>query len=49
MDSVKSSLLDIIGNTPIVKLTAFDTGLCELFVKLENHNPGGSIKMDITD
>ena len=44
MDSVKSSLLDIIGNTPIVKLTAFDTGLCELFVKLENHNPGGSIK-----
>jgi len=44
VDSVKSSLLDIIGNTPIVKLTAFDTGLCELFVKLENHNPGGSIK-----
>ena len=28
----------------MVKLTAFDTGLCELFVKLENHNPGGSIK-----
>jgi len=44
MNSVKSSLLDIIGNTPMVKLTAFDTGLCELFVKLENHNPGGSIK-----
>lgn len=44
MESVKNSLLDIIGNTPMVKLTAFDTGLCELFVKLENHNPGGSIK-----
>ena len=44
MDSVNSSLLDIIGNTPMVKLNCFDTGLCELFVKLENHNPGGSIK-----
>ena len=28
----------------MLKLTSFDTGLCELFVKLENHNPGGSIK-----
>ena len=44
MEAVNNSLLDIIGNTPIVKLTAFDTGPCELFVKLENHNPGGSIK-----
>jgi cystathionine beta-synthase len=25
-------------------LRSFDTGLCELFVKLENQNPGGSIK-----
>ena len=44
MDAVNNSILDIIGNTPMVKLTAFDTGPCELFVKLENHNPGGSIK-----
>ena len=44
MDPVNSSLLNIIGNTPMVKLNCFDTGLCELFVKLENHNPGGSIK-----
>lgn len=28
----------------MLKLSAFDTGPCELFVKLENHNPGGSIK-----
>ena len=28
----------------MLKLTAFDTGPCELFVKLESHNPGGSIK-----
>jgi len=41
--TVKSAL-DLIGNTPMVELTKFDTGLCRLFVKLENQNPGGSIK-----
>jgi cystathionine beta-synthase len=38
------SALDLIGNTPMVELTRFDTGRCRLFVKLENQNPGGSIK-----
>jgi cystathionine beta-synthase len=38
------STLDLIGNTPMVELTHFDTGKCRLFVKLENQNPGGSIK-----
>ena len=38
------SALDLIGNTPMVELTQFDTGPCQLFVKLENQNPGGSIK-----
>lgn len=28
----------------MLELTGFDTGLCRLFVKLENTNPGGSIK-----
>src|SRR3954453_13680435 len=37
-------LLGLIGNTPLVKLESFDTGPCELFVKLESQNPGGSIK-----
>ncbi|QRK06757.1 cystathionine beta-synthase [Archangium violaceum] len=37
-------LLGLIGNTPMVKVTQLDTGPCELFLKLENHNPGGSIK-----
>jgi cystathionine beta-synthase len=37
-------LLDMIGNTPILPIRHFDTGPCELFVKLENQNPGGSIK-----
>lgn len=39
-----TSVLELIGNTPILKLTHFDTGPCELFIKLENQNPGGSIK-----
>jgi len=38
------SALDLIGNTPMVELTHFETGPCRLFVKLESQNPGGSIK-----
>ncbi|WP_237153844.1 pyridoxal-phosphate dependent enzyme [Oryzibacter oryziterrae] len=38
------SVLDLIGSTPLVELTTFDTGPCRLFVKLESNNPGGSIK-----
>ncbi|HXQ41681.1 MAG TPA: pyridoxal-phosphate dependent enzyme [Candidatus Udaeobacter sp.] len=36
--------LEMIGRTPLVELTRLDTGLCRLFLKLENQNPGGSIK-----
>ncbi len=39
-----ASALDLIGRTPMVELTGFDTGPCRLFVKLESANPGGSIK-----
>src|SRR5580765_5214309 len=39
-----SNILELIGNTPLVELRTFDTGPCRLFVKLENQNPGGSIK-----
>ena len=42
--TINTSLLSLIGNTPMLKINAFDTGVCELFVKLESHNPGGSIK-----
>ncbi len=38
------AVLGLIGNTPLIELTRFDTGPCRLFVKLENQNPGGSIK-----
>ena len=39
-----SSILDLVGNTPLVEATCFDTGPCRLFLKLESQNPGGSIK-----
>jgi cystathionine beta-synthase len=38
------SALDLIGNTPLVRVRSFDTGPCELYLKLESQNPGGSIK-----
>ncbi|AAF83413.1 cystathionine beta-synthase [Xylella fastidiosa] len=41
---IHSSVLELIGNTPIVKAQRLDTGLCDLFLKLESANPGGSIK-----
>src|SRR5262249_56751437 len=37
-------ILSLIGDTPLVEVTQFDTGPCRLFLKLENQNPGGSIK-----
>ena len=41
---VYDNILETIGNTPMVELKNLETGLCRLFVKLENQNPGGSIK-----
>ncbi|MEM9302915.1 MAG: pyridoxal-phosphate dependent enzyme [Pseudomonadota bacterium] len=41
---VYDSVLELIGNTPIVRVNHFDTGPCELYLKLESQNPGGSIK-----
>lgn len=38
------SILETIGHTPVVQVTQINTGLCQLFLKLENQNPGGSIK-----
>jgi cystathionine beta-synthase len=37
-------LLSLIGDTPLVPVTRLDTGPCQLFLKLETANPGGSIK-----
>lgn len=40
----RPAVLDLIGNTPLIEVTRLDTGPCQLFLKLESQNPGGSIK-----
>jgi cystathionine beta-synthase len=44
MDGPNNGILSLIGNTPMVKVQRLDVGPCELFLKLESQNPGGSIK-----
>ncbi len=39
-----TNVLEMIGHTPLVAVSHIDTGPCQLFLKLENQNPGGSIK-----
>ena len=38
------SILELVGNTPIIRARRLETGLCTLYLKLESQNPGGSIK-----
>ena len=40
----QAALFSLIGDTPLVEVTRIDTGPCQLFLKLESQNPGGSIK-----
>jgi cystathionine beta-synthase len=45
MQGAKQSILDAVGNTPIVRLNRVTTGLSsEVYVKCEHLNPGGSHK-----
>lgn len=44
MLTVYGNVLDMIGNTPMLQLSKLNTGKSSLFIKLENQNPGGSIK-----
>src|SRR2546428_5578400 len=41
-----TSVIDLIGNTPLVRLRQFEIGLrsVELYAKVEGQNPGGSVK-----
>jgi cystathionine beta-synthase len=42
---IRDSIVDCIGNTPIVKLSRLSEGLgCTLLAKLDHLNPGGSLK-----
>lgn len=42
--ALHDSVLELIGDTPIVRVRRLDTGPCTLYLKLESQNPGGSIK-----
>ncbi|WKB53551.1 cystathionine beta-synthase [Eleftheria terrae] len=42
--SQRPAVLDLIGRTPLLPVTRLETGPCQLFLKLESQNPGGSIK-----
>ncbi len=41
-----ASIVDLIGNTPLIRLSAFEAGLrhVQLYAKAEWRNPGGSVK-----
>jgi cystathionine beta-synthase len=39
-----TSILDLIGSTPLIEVTRIDCAPCRLFLKLESANPSGSIK-----
>lgn len=41
---IHQSVLELVGQTPVVQAQRLDTGLCTLYLKLESQNPGGSIK-----
>ena len=38
------SVLELVGDTPIIRARRLDAGPCTLYLKLESQNPGGSIK-----
>jgi len=42
--AIYNSILDTIGNTPVVKLNRLAPAGVDLYVKVESFNPGGSVK-----
>ena len=43
-DPSSPAVLALIGNTPLVRVSRFDTGPCTLYLKLESQNPLASVK-----
>ena len=41
---IYANALEMVGNTPMLKVSNLDTGPCELYLKLEILNPGLSVK-----
>ena len=44
MPIVVKDSAELIGNTPLLQVNNIDTGLCNLYLKLESFNLGGSVK-----
>ena len=44
MKKIYNDSLELIGSTPILKVNNIFTGKCNLYLKLESYNLGGSIK-----
>lgn len=42
--SIRENVLQLIGNTPLVKLNKINVGNAEIVVKIESANPGGCVK-----
>ena len=42
--NIYTSVIDMIGNTPMFEARKLNSDPCRLFLKLEGQNPGGSIK-----
>ena len=42
--AIHDSILELVGDTPIIRARNIDVGPCTLYLKLESQNPGGSIK-----
>ena len=41
---IYNSLSELIGNTPLLRVTGLEGQVAELLLKLEYFNPGGSVK-----
>lgn len=44
MERIAGSIIELIGNTPMVKINRINKGKAEIVVKLESFNPGSSVK-----
>ena len=44
MSKIYESILDTVGNTPIVRINKLNAGKANVFAKVEYFNPAGSVK-----
>lgn len=44
MSNIQENILELIGNTPLVRLNKINDGVADVVVKLEYFNPGNSVK-----